>query len=425
MEKRKIGAWIVDVQKHLQEYSGAELSLFDATIVAGKTARLLAKLRKMEVIEDLQKLEALAAPIGILPSELKKIIPPTMGKHGMVDVHLDGSGGIRKIEENVPEERKILDVTTEIWENEKPKDVEHATVKGLELCSLCPRTEIEFKQDLLTDFSQKAINLTLDLNMDFGLLSRREIGLPSPILYPEYIWGNNAPKIARYLAGLAEDQRNVVDKMLREISTLQAKPLEEITVSQDYLDASRKVGLIDVCQVNTKTGVKKQFVYTPRMWGTLAGNKLVNDIYDDVKLFLASIRFGERYSSTSRIRDPIVLVNALVERDTHRVGPATAIGTDYPLLEIQGIIKVEKAPSYRDRYYMTLVKEDVAKTALEILTHERRISLGGEPDKDASGLYQTGQFVNPEQDRIRLRKLGARSERILDNLIKTLRGEVL
>ncbi len=55
-----------------------------------------------------------------------------------------------------------------------------------------------------------------------------------------------------------------------------------------------------------------------------------------------------------------------------------------------------------DRYNMYLVKEDVAKTALEVLKHKRILGLGHQVALDERGLFQTGNFINPEQDKIRL-----------------------
>ncbi len=41
------------------------------------------------------------------------------------------------------------------------------------------------------------------------------------------------------------------------------------------------------------------------MWGSLGGEALIPDIYDDVKLFLSSIGFGQHYSSISKVKYPV------------------------------------------------------------------------------------------------------------------------
>jgi len=47
------------------------------------------------------------------------------------------------------------------------------------------------------------------------------------------------------------------------------------------------------------------------------------------------------------------------------VGPATAIGEDYKVLEVRGVVKIK---ANGDRYEMKLLKKEVGQLALQVLT---------------------------------------------------------
>ena len=170
-------------------------------------------------------------------------------------------------------------------------------------------------------------------------------------------------------------------------------------------------------RVSTSGGVEKSFVLTPRMFGTLE-DKLVDDICDQIKLFLSCIRFGQHYSKISKVRDPVALVRALIERGS--IGPATPIGTDYVMLEVEGIVKLR--PAGGCMYYMDLVKDDIAKLTLQVLEHGEVLPFN---TAELNNLYQTGMFTNPEQDRIKLKRTPTESKIAQELLIRTLRGQEL
>ncbi len=121
----------------------------------------------------------------------------------------------------------------------------------------------------------------------------------------------------------------------------------------------------------------------------------------DLEAFVSHILNGYRfgYPGTGRIRDPLVLVEALINRG--RVGPATAIRGDYPLLEARGIVRV--VPDKGTTAYLELVKDDVARDSLDLL----KLALD-EPTRGTltansiRTLWVPGGFLTPEQLRHRV-----------------------
>jgi hypothetical protein len=50
------------------------------------------------------------------------------------------------------------------------------------------------------------------------------------------------------------------------------------------------------------------------------------------------------------------------------IGPATAIGQDYQMLEIRGVVQVKPSQQYPNRFLMKLLKKDVGELALKVIT---------------------------------------------------------
>jgi hypothetical protein len=103
------------------------------------------------------------------------------------------------------------------------------------------------------------------------------------------------------------------------------------------------------------------------------------------------------------------------------VGPATDIGTDYILLERAGIVKVEESV-IKGRFNMTLIKDDIARLAREILTQGTVTGLADEP---LGSLLPPTSMATPEQGRIRLGKIPPSAQKAEEELFRIFRRENL
>jgi hypothetical protein len=50
------------------------------------------------------------------------------------------------------------------------------------------------------------------------------------------------------------------------------------------------------------------------------------------------------------------------------IGPATAIGQDYRVLEVNRVVKLRPDATYPNRFFMKLLKKEVGELALHVLT---------------------------------------------------------
>ena len=114
------------------------------------------------------------------------------------------------------------------------------------------------------------------------------------------------------------------------------------------------------------------------------------------------------------------MIGALLRKliNGQSVGPATAIGEDYKVLEMKGVIQVNKI---RHRYTMRLLKKDIGEMALAVLTTGETAS---------SNLLQQpfpgsmSGYVGPEVTRNKIRKEQTKkSKRLTHEVLDVLRTQ--
>ncbi len=187
--------------------------------------------------------------------------------------------------------------------------------------------------------------------------------------------------------------------------------------------------------IETKEGIIRPFIFTPHLRSEEDATDYSNDLLGDIKLFLASITYGEHYSKISRLggsdRDKTInFIEKLIRE--REAGDATAIGIDYVMLEDKGIIRVEETTtSPGGRFRMVLLRPEVAALALKAIKaitelEQRGISpLSGPFPKNLS---PGATFTDVEGRRIREKpsyaQLSVPSQESRNYYLKKIRGEV-
>lgn len=198
-------------------------------------------------------------------------------------------------------------------------------------------------------------------------------------------------------------------------------------IDKDLILLAKKTGIINPTTIISSRNIQKEFAFRPNMLEPLTYN---DDILDDVKLLLASIRFGENYTPYTRIADPEKFLRKLIQYG--EIGPHVANATDYILLEKKGIVKVEEYTKwnsyygkYRSGYFLKLVRKDVAEEALKVIENpEYNIKIDTEIENFGSVL-DTGTLITPEETRIKLGESPEHIKEAEDYLSRVLRNELL
>lgn len=417
------GYWSIAAQKHLKKFviDSPHMDEFDSLNVAGKAGRLMGVIRGNRQIGEIIKLEKMASSVGIGRSELHRIILPELERASdkQVEIRKNAANEIIGIEEYIFSNEQVLEIAGQFFEHIGPKNVERIAILAMDETKKIPLLESEMMDTLLNKgFMEKDIQLSCTLQEHFKLLQKLGKG-KEPIYSNEYVWGPNHQKIAYAIRQIEFDKKQNLKNVIELVQNHQGYPLEKLqTIDSELLLLAKKTGIINPTTIVSSRGIKKEFGFSSKLFEYTLYD---DDILDDVKLLLASIRFGENYTEYSTLNDSRKFLVALIERD--KVGPHSANGKDYMLLEKRGIVKAEHA--FGDRYYLRLIRKDVGKAALKILSNPQfdiNLEVG---DSDIGAIMQYKSFQSPEEYRLELAKSPENVAEAEEYLARVLRDEIL
>lgn len=427
--KEEIGSLIVEQQKHLEEFSDPNLRYFGTTIFSGQCGRFLGKLRRLEVIQNMDKIELFAADVGVYDKHKRDAILQTLERFGCIDVYREGER-IIKIEEQMKTEAEILKTTNDIWEDMEPGEQEKASLEVIQGCTELPQTEEEILGTLESQgYKEKVSKLSLGLTTQFKMTKRVENipGVNQTVYHTPLLGDYNIVGIMNKIRRLDDSLQNELQDLMKNIGRNQATPKSSIKLPEQEISEFQKLGLMNITRVETTQGREKEFVFTPSMWGPF-GTDLLRDEQEHVRAMLSCVQFGHLYPTEVNgirypIKKPLKYVAALVRN--RRVGPCTPIAIDYIILEREGIVELKPVSYKPGQYEMHLIKDDVAQRASRIL--ERRYDIGLEPEAQMESFCQTGDFVNTVQTRLqaeaKMKTKTTRSEYLEKEILRVLRSE--
>jgi hypothetical protein len=241
------------------------------------------------------------------------------------------------------------------------------------------------------------------------------------VLYSPYVWSTGALNIAEFMHQLPPAERDSLGAISRQVAERPGKLISELG-NPSLVSGARKAGLVSATRI-VAGGREQLFAFAPSLDQSLASG--VADIAHERKLFVAHILYGHRYgfSGTGKIRYPVVLVEALINRG--RVGPTSAIRNDYTLLEAQGIVRVAPIPD-SPMAYLDLVKDDVARDALGLLEAAMGEANSAATADSIDGLWRPGlglDYWSPERDRRELPDAVGVDAEVTSSVILALRAE--
>lgn len=210
--------------------------------------------------------------------------------------------------------------------------------------------------------------------------------------------------------------------LIQEVKSVQGQGIDRLTAAPQHLiKMAAAVGIIDTVTIETTSGREQTFTFAPLFYGYQAGpaDVALLDTSDQVKLFVASIQYGTRYSEDFRLRNPILFLERLLRDGI--AGDATPIRRDYTLVERQGILAVEATSGDRGRFI--LKKEDIVRMAKQVLETGGLLTNSGS-QSDSRFLASQRSFRSPEVNRlIGLAEVPGRAETLENDLLSTIRQD--
>jgi hypothetical protein len=422
----RTGAWLTVLYKAFRPYDQTEpaFDAFEATILAAKAGVLLSSIRSLQsvagpefnVYRRLARLKSLE-----MQTVLQKL--QTIAVVSVEFESRDDEQVVLSVETHAKTKSSVFSAVGKLFEALGSSDQERATLAILELTLPVPIPRSEVVSRLTTGgHSESVIGAAITHLLSLKLIgSTRETAGGEPLLYNPYAYTSPSLDVVKILKALEKIPYEKSLAILEHIKTQPGVPLPPDT-DQAVLSLMIKMGFVDNSAILARGGAhKKEFPTLPHIWGVFGADSdsvLSEDLIDDSKLFLNSLRYGQFYSVSSRgrIDDPWVLVDRLISRG--EVGPATAIGEDYPLPLARGIVSIVESRLYAGRFHMQLRKVDVAEAVRDIL--EQNAILPRQQSVTQDQLGTTGEYFSPEVVRIE-KQLPTELRRAADSLAFELR----
>jgi hypothetical protein len=394
MEKNTKGAWIVHHASKIEEH-GATASGLDALRKAGNCGMLLSALSSTQQVQvPMDKARTLAEAAGLDLTYQVPYLLQTLKEQAIIDYN-DTTIVVLGLTT-----RGVLERTAGIYESLSPRPAEEAAIAIAETCSEAPRTEAELSTYIGDNFklsSQEMARLVKTVEKT-KLCDCEPLDPSSKVFFNGSLFrADNLQKTRAVLTSLTvADQGKIAEldqRMAAEGCVDKTKAVASL--GEGLFMKLQSIGMYDVSTVsNDKETI--QYITKPAAFNKF-GRSDVSDAFDLAKAFVASLQYG--MTRSTRGRGQIRILNALMRKliAGETLNPCTAIGQDYRVLEMKGVVQV--IPAEMGMFRMKLLKRDVGELALEVLE-----------SGDASGQSLTvlpgspvNRFNGPEVNRVKAR----------------------
>lgn len=365
------GAWLINLAKHLIGFPTNHPALLavDNIQFSGRAGALLVALSsdtEAEVLSS-RRVNAIARNCGIGGRELTVYLD-ALKVQGCVDFDNNRDN----LEVLAFTRHRVLETTSTIFLGALSTGLEKWLPELLEYCLPRPRTESELIAFLAGKISDSETSDMLRTISDLNLLgiAKPEGSIGETIYFNGYQFGDKAKVFGKAFGSLPKDQKEQLDQLLEQVAKQPAIPVDSVSVPAKIIEFALGFGLVEESEVSSPAGTAR-FLTLPRFAPTsIAGNVSVleDDVFHHAKQLLSAFKFGELKSTFGRgqITQPLVLVKRLL--DTGQVGPCTAIGQDYGLLEADGVLQTIKAENLPgDQRYMKLRRKEPAELVRRVL----------------------------------------------------------
>lgn len=415
MEKRTEGAWLLHHTKKLLDLKDTQE--FDDIELAGKCGIFLSNLAADDESDlNSDKVTAIARVSNIKKTEIDTI------KNRLADSHLISLGKNGSISVLGITSSSVLTHTSDIFQELKPANFQKAAIDLSENISDLPNTEKNLKDYIgdVYNLSNSETNELFSLSEEAGFIDFELLKGDAKYYFNGNLFKKEfANKTNAVLSSIRPEEVEKINRLDAELTNkgcISEKNATDI-VGEQLLLKLQSIGMYDFNDVsNSKESIT--FVTKPSAFSKF-GNPFEEDAMDLAKAFVSALYYGMTHSTSDRGRISGNLKFIMRKLLTgQEVGPATAIGEDYRLLELKRVIKIRHEGGFH--YYMTLLKKDIGELALQVL------EFGDATERTSMPKIYTGSVTNykgPEQKRESTRKKqNEQSKLAVANLIRTFRN---
>ena len=396
ISKKEKGAWVIH---HSQKTASTQKASaeFPALDAAGKASSLLSQFASSEQsIIPKQTVDAFAQAAGLNPKTELFSLLEMLKRRRVIDTSQSGEVSVLGLTTSV-----TVQHAGDIFEELEPTSEERATILLADLTSVTPvrqKESVEFISDEFSLTKARALEL-LDRSEMIGFVDGEIDGAEKIHFNGNLFRRDNINKVNRVVASLTDADSQKIAELNGALAKqgCLALPLAERMLGTSLFEKLHAAGMYDVNHVMNSSG-EYGFVTKPAAFHKF-NDPMVDDAFDLAKALVAALSYGMtlRSHSTGRIGSISALLSKLISG--REIGPATAIGEDYRILEMKGVIQTRPGPSFG--YLMKLKKKDIGQMALSVLTTGEAASSNA-LDRPFEG--NMSGYVGPEQTRSEFRR---------------------
>jgi hypothetical protein len=416
MEKRTEGAWLINHTKKLLDVRDTQD--FEDIELAGKCGIFLSNLAASDEQSDLNndKVSAIAKVSDIKKTELDTI------KNKLADAHLIEIGKNGSLSVLGITTATVLSHTSDIFTNSKPSNFQKAALELSENISDLPKGD-KFLTEYISDIHKLSVNETSDLFSqaeEVGFVDFEVLDNDSKFYFNGNLFRREGVnKTNAVLSSLKSEDTRKINDLDGLLTTNGCVTIEQAkqTLGEPLLSKLQSIGMYDFNDVSNLRETKT-FVTKPSAFSKY-GNPFEEDALDLAKAFVSSLYYGMNFSNSGRGK--ITMLKALMRKlvSGKEVGPATAIGQDYQLLELKRVIQLRKDEG-SSMFYMTLLKKDIGALAMQVL------EFGDTTEQTIVGSSISGSvtnYIGPESKRYTNRKRqNTQSKKGVADILRTFRS---
>jgi len=415
MDNKVKGSWLIHHTNKLQNITNQEK--YQKAFLAGKSGILLSAISESnQSIVSNEKLAILANAANINTTfELPKLLD-VLQEHQLIDKSVSGVGvlGVTTV--------TTLQHTSNIFESLEPNNIENSVIELAEIASEKPveSTLLSEKISDLYQLSSSEMSGVLFDSEQIGFVDVENINNNEKILFNGNLFRrDSAQKIKAVLDSLTQSEQNSLNELsatLRKIACIPVLEAQKI-LGLKLFEKVTAIGFIDVNVVsNNKEEVG--YVTLPSAFSKYSSS-MVEDAFDLAKAFVASLTYG--MTKSSYMRGQITMIDRLLSAliSGREVGPVSAIGQDYKVLELKGVVSVRQgSKNGRTGPMLKLLKKEVGELALQAI-RQGDISEHSVPSLPGAAITK---YKNPETNRETIRRNQVqRSPSETNDMINSLR----
>jgi hypothetical protein len=417
MEKRTEGAWLINHTKKLLDVRDTQD--FEDIELAGKCGVFLSNLAASDEQSDLNgsKVTAIAKVSNIKKTEIETI-KNKLEEARLIETASNGSISVLGITTSA-----VLTHTSDIFSNSHPSNYQKAAIELSENISDLPKGETVLSE-YISDHYTLSNAETKDLfaqSEEIGFIDYETLEDKTKFYFNGNLFRRDT--VNKTNAVISSLKSEDVEKILNLDALLSNKGCITLDKAKSFLgdhllSKLQSIGMYDFNEVSN-TQETKTFVTKPSAFSKY-GNPFEEDALDLAKAFVSSLYYGINFSTSGRGK--ITMLKALMRKlvNGYEVGPATAIGEDYKILELKRVIQLRHEAG-TSMYFMRLLKKDVGALAMQVL------EFGDTSDQTvlASNIYSGSvtNYVGPEHNRyINRKRQNPQSKKSVTEILRTFRS---